>query len=228
MSRTEVSRPPSGVTSRLSPHTDGLLAVAGTGIFAVLVIALHFLESGFQPSSRFISEYVLGDWGLLMNIAFFGLGCALLAVANGLRRSLEPGRRVKASVRLFYVGGVTQLLTAVFNSDSIADSDAGRSSWHGTLHDLSGFIGFVCLMLATFFLRGVFARDVQWRRFAPHALLYGFALTAIFALVLFAPSDSFGIAQRVFVTVAVLWIGTLGCALLGADPAPSDPHVDPA
>lgn len=218
MSRTDVSPPASGMSSRLSPRSDGLLAVAGAGTFAVLVVLLHFLENGFQPSSRFISEYVLGDWGLLMNIAFFAQGCALLAVAHGLRHSVEPGRRVRASVVLFYVGGVTQLFTAVFNSDSIADSDAGRASWHGTLHDLSGFLGFICLTLATFFLRGVFARDAQWRRFAPLALLYGFALTGLFALVLFAPSDTFGIVQRVFVTVAVLWIATLGCGLIGAKP----------
>src|SRR5215510_13102087 len=61
-------------------------------------------------------------------------------------------------------------------------SPARTSSWHGTLHDLSGFLGFICLTLATFFLRGVFARDPQWRRFAPHTLLYGTSLVACFAL----------------------------------------------
>ena len=65
MSRTDVSRPASGASSRLSPRLAGQLALAGAGIFAALVILLHILEDEFQPSTRFISEYVLGDWGWL-------------------------------------------------------------------------------------------------------------------------------------------------------------------
>jgi hypothetical protein len=207
------------VSAGWSPRSDGLLALAGAGIFAVSVVVLHFVEKEFEPSSRFISEYVLGDWGWLMNLAFFALGGAIVAVAHGLRRGLSPGRRVTASVRLLYVGGITTVLTAFLNTDALADTDAGRTSWHGTAHQLLGFIGIACLTVATFFLRGVFARDAQWRRFAPHALMFAVTTLAMFVLVLVAPTDSFGIAQRLFVTVDLLWIGTLGGALLGAERA---------
>jgi len=217
MSRTDVSRPRSDVSAGRSPRSDGLLALAGAGIAAAIIVLLHFVENEFEPSSRFISEYVLGDWGWLMNVAFFALGGAIVAVAHGLRRGLSPGRRVTASVRLLYVGGITTVLTAFLNSDALADTDAGRTSWHGTVHQLLGFIGIVCLTVATFFLRGVFARDAQWRRFAPHALMFAIATVATFVLVLVAPMDSFGIAQRVFVTVDLLWIGTLGCGLVSAE-----------
>ena len=108
MSRTDVSRPESDLSDQpVRPRTDGLLAIAGAGIFAALVVVLHVVEDEFEPSSRFISEYVLGDWGWLMNLAFIALGGAFLAVAHGLRRSLSPGRRVTASVRLMYVTGIT-------------------------------------------------------------------------------------------------------------------------
>jgi hypothetical protein len=78
MSRTDVYRPTPDVSTptRRSPRSDGLLALAGAGTFAALVILLHFVEKDFDPGRRFISEYVLGDWGLLMNLAFIALGAA--------------------------------------------------------------------------------------------------------------------------------------------------------
>jgi hypothetical protein len=154
------------------------------------------LEDEFQPCCRFISEYVLGDWGWLMNVAFIAMGGAFLAVAHGLRRTLAPGRRVNASVRLMYVTGITTFFSGLFNSDSLADSDAGRSSWHGMIHDLSGFIGIALVLVALFFLRGVFARDPQWRRFAPHALLFAIACLVSFVVMKLGTPDNFGVAQR--------------------------------
>jgi hypothetical protein len=227
VSGTHVSRPRSDDSAGRSPRSDGLLTLAGVGTFAALVILLHFVENEFEPSSRFMSEYVLGDWGLLMNVAFIALGGAFLALAHGLRRALSPGRRVTASVRLMYVVGITTVLTGLFNSDSIADVDAGRASWHGTIHDLLGFVSFACMIVATFFLRGVFARDAQWRRLAPHALMFAMTIVSAFVLLMATPSDSIGVAQRVFVTIDLLWIGTLGCGLVGAGPAlPSGVRID--
>jgi hypothetical protein len=49
--------------------------------------------------------------------------------------------------------------------------------------------------------------------------MFAITMAATFVLVLVAPLDSFGIAQRVFVMVDLLWIGTLGCGLVSAAPA---------
>src|SRR5262245_18464899 len=224
MSRTGVSRPTSDVFAGRLPRSDGLLALAGAGIFAAITVLLHFVKDDFAPCCRFMSEYVLGDWGWLQNVAFVALGGAFLALAHGLRGGLSSGRRVTASVRLMYVVGITTIIGGLFNSDSIMEEEAGHTSWHGMLHDLFGFVAFGCAYVATFFLRGVFARDPQWRRYAPHALMFAISMMATFALMLIAPTDSFGIAQRVFVTVDLLWVGTLGCALLGVVPALPNPH----
>jgi Protein of unknown function (DUF998) len=219
MSSPDVPRPRTDDAAGRSPRPDGLLALAGAGTFAAIVVLLHFVEKEFEPGGRFISEYVLGDWGWLMNIAFVVLGGSFLALAHGLRRGLSPGRRVTASVRVMYFVGITVVLTGFFNSDSIDDLEADRMSWHGTIHDLLGLIRFVGVVVAAFFLRGVFARGPHWRRFAPHALMFAVTMLGTFVLVLVAPTDSVGVAQRVFVTVDLLWIGTLGCALVGAGPA---------
>src|SRR4029450_13213707 len=65
VTRTDVSRPRADVSAGWSSRSDGLLALAGAGIFAAMVVLLHFVENEFEPSSRFISEYVLGGWGWL-------------------------------------------------------------------------------------------------------------------------------------------------------------------
>jgi hypothetical protein len=230
MSRTDVYRPTSDVSTPTgrSPRSDGLLALAGAGTFAALVILLHFVEKDFDPGRRFISEYVLGDWGLLMNLAFVALGFGFLALAHGLRRSLSPGRRVTASVRLIYVTGIATVISGCFNSDPISAMEAGQSSWHENIHDLAGVISFVCITVATFFLWGGFGRDAQWRRFAPHAVVFGIATAVMFGMTFFAPVDVVGVVQRVFVTVALSWMATLGCGLLTAEPALPSQQGNPA
>lgn len=224
MSRTDVSRPiPELSDARWSPRRDGLLALAGGGTFATIVVLMHVVEDEFEPGSRFISEYVLGDWGLLMNVAFIALGGAFLALAHGLRSSLSPGRRVTATVSLLYISGITDIGSGLFNSDSIADPEAGPASWHQILHDLFGFLGMGCVMVALFFLRGVFARDAQWHRLAPQAPMFAIVNVATFVLMMAASTDTIGVAQRVFVTQALLCLGTLACGLVGSESAPPDP-----
>lgn len=228
MSRTDVSRPEADLSTSRPARADGVLTLAGAGVFAALIIVLHVVEDDFRPCCRFISEYVLGDWGWLMNVAFIAMGCAFVAVAHGLRCTLSPGRRVTASVRLMYITGITTFISGLFNSDSLADSDAGRTSWHGMIHDLSGFIGIALVLVALFFLRGVFARDPQWRRFAPHALLFAIACLVTFVVMMLGTPDNFGVAQRVFVTVDALCLATLGCCLLTAPPAVASEGAKPA
>ena len=54
-------------------------------------------------------------------------------------------------------------------------------------------------------------------------------LALTFVLMMAAPVDTIGVAQRVFVTQAlVLRIGTLGCGLVGAEPALRDQQGAPA
>jgi hypothetical protein len=84
------------------------------------------------------------------------------------------------------------------------------------------------VIVAAFFLRGVFAGDPQWRRFALHTQLFAIIIVVTFVLMMVAPLDSVGVAQRVFVTVDLFWIGTLGCALVGAEPAWQGRQRDPA
>ncbi len=61
------------------------MALAASGVFLVLLAALHVLKPDLDPSWRFISEYELGDYGWVMRVAFFALAlsCAGMGVALG-------------------------------------------------------------------------------------------------------------------------------------------------
>ena len=114
MSRTDVSRPKSDVSDQsVRRARTACWHWPAPGSSRPSSFVLHVVEDEFEPCSRFISEYVLGDWGWLMNLAFIALGGAFLAVAHGLRRTLSPGRRVTASVRLMYIAGITIVLQRV-------------------------------------------------------------------------------------------------------------------
>jgi len=59
-------------------------AIGASAATVALVIALHVLEPEFAPSWRMPSEYSLGRFGLLMRLAFFATGTALIALAYSL------------------------------------------------------------------------------------------------------------------------------------------------
>ena len=62
------------------------LAVAGPLLCIALVAVLHVLEPEVNDSNA-VSEYALGDYGWLMNIAFFLGAAGIGALAFALHRS---------------------------------------------------------------------------------------------------------------------------------------------
>jgi hypothetical protein len=230
MTRTEEPRQIShGTGSRL--RLLGAVGVAGPAAFGAVCVAMHYLQPELTPSDHFMSEYVLGDVGLLMNAAFMALAVGVAALALGLRRSLAPGRRVRLAVGLMGAGAVGFAASGVFNTDSTDAVLGGQDpSWHSMLHDVAGMIAFLGVIVGAFVLRGVFARDPRWRPLAPFALFFGLLLTGLLALMLASPSSSVGVAQRPFVALLLLWLGTLGCWLLGiperSAPTPTGEDAD--
>jgi len=71
--------------TNLSPHLRpakqaariASIAIVGISYFLTAVIALHFLRPDYDPVSRFVSEYAVGQYGFLMTSAFFGLSLGL-------------------------------------------------------------------------------------------------------------------------------------------------------
>ncbi len=69
-----------------------ILAIVGLAWFAATVIVLPLVTADlYDPFEQTISELALGQLGILMDGAFLALGIGGVALAYGLRRSLDGG-----------------------------------------------------------------------------------------------------------------------------------------
>ena len=178
----------------------------GIGWFVVAVLALHVIEPDFSVVDNFISDYALGDYGWLMQLAFFGAGIGTIAIALGLRKTLAPGKRVTAAVVSFAVAGIG-FFVAIFKTDPREFTDLTTA---GMLHALGSIVIFFALIVAAWMVRGVFKRDPTWEPFAKTQMWFAIAYTVTMIVTFATPEDGpVGLTQRIFVPVMMAWLFTL-------------------
>jgi hypothetical protein len=191
-------------------------ALGGVACFAAVVLAMHLLESDFDPRDRFVSEYVLGDWGLLMNAGFFALGIGTISLALALGRALAPSRRTRVVRWLYICAGAATIVAGMFNSDELVDGEVAEVTAQGAIHDVASLVLFATSIVAAFLLRKVFAATPGWEHRAMFAPIVGTTLIAGFVAT-GVLTDWFGLAQRAFVAVLVGWLGLLATWLIVAE-----------
>jgi Protein of unknown function (DUF998) len=130
---------------RMAACASLALAIA----FFALLAVLHFLEPEFN-TGHLISEYQLGDYGLLMSLAFCVLGASAVLLAIALRPGL--GRRGdRAGAWGLAVIGAALLVSGLFppiHTPAIV----------GYLHGASGFVVILGAPIAFAFIDNVLAR----------------------------------------------------------------------
>jgi len=188
----------------------GTIGMIGIGWFVVAVLALHVIEPDFSPVDDFISDYANGDYGWLMQSAFFGAGVGTIAIALGLRKTLLPGKRVTASVVLLLLAGIGYLL-AISKTDPTGVTEATTA---GTVHILGSMLIFFSLLISAWMLRGVFKRDPAWAPFARTQMWFAIAYTVTMFTNFATPEDGpVGLTQRIFVPVMMAWLATLAWSI---------------
>ena len=199
----------------------GTLGLAGVGFFVLALLALPFLDPELSLVDEYISVYGRGDYGWLLRTGMVVGGLGTIAIGLGLRRTLAPGKRVRASWVLIVINGLGFIAAGLFVTDPTGAYEAGTTTLSGTIHDLAGFIGFLSLLIATWMLRGVFARDAAYQHLAGMALWFAVALTVTFLLLFFgtAAIGLIGVVQRVFVAVALIWLLVLAATIRRVDTA---------
>lgn len=159
-------------------------AVAGPLFLGVGVIE-GLTRTGFDFSRNAISQLSLGSLGWIQIASFMVTGVLVTAGAAGLRRAI--GRTWAPP--LVGVFGASFLLAGVFTADPGAGFPGGTPdgpatlSGHGTVHMLSGTVGYLALCGAFFVLARHFAAQGQrgWAlayRALPLGVLAGFAGSA--------------------------------------------------
>jgi hypothetical protein len=117
-------------------RTAAQLAFARAFTFVVLLAALHFIERELDPSWHFISEYAIGDYSRMMEVAFLSLALSYVSLFVAIRSQLRTivGR---IGLALLLVSALGLTIAAFFTTDPIAVSEDALTT-EGTLHNLGG------------------------------------------------------------------------------------------
>jgi hypothetical protein len=143
-------------------RTTAYAAVAAVAVFPALVVVLHVAEPEFDPSWRLLSEYSLGGYGRLMDLAFLCLGFGSAALVVVLGTSVRSrGGRVGLGLLTLFAASVT--LAALFPTDAVPDQRAGVSTPAGKVHNLCAVVAINTLPPAATLVGLGLRRDERWR-----------------------------------------------------------------
>ena len=149
------------------------LAVAGPVLCLTLVAVLHVLEPEVNDSDA-VSEYALGDYGWLMNFAFFSGAAGIGALAFALHRSLARSKTAIAGIVLLSIAAVAWVLLGAGN----IDSEGADATTHGLIHGMGFFLGLPTRLAAPLVLAAAFRRDERWADHRRLTLALGIAALA--------------------------------------------------
>lgn len=138
----------------------GWLALAGAATFVLSLATLHLLSSGLNWKADYVSNLANGPHGWIFGFGTFIHGWGNLALAQGLRGALRPGRARSWAVVLFSLAAVGVLLTAMFPTDPTGQPP----SVTGQIHRTVASAAFALELAALFVFSVAFSRNHRWRR----------------------------------------------------------------
>ena len=173
-------------------------------MFIVIILAMHIIHPEFDPSKRFMSEYVLGDYGWLLNIAFLGNLIGSIALTIAVYLAYPPPLRSWICIICLGVAAIS-VLTNFFPTD--LHGKAITVSGH--IHNFGAFVGTLAILVVMLVLS---------IRLNVLGLLQGFyrmlLLLAILAPIVFLTMliivdripSLVGIAQRIYAMSILTWM----------------------
>lgn len=180
-----------------------VIAMIGFAVFLCTTFILHFLQPDYDASNRFVSEFILGQYGWLLNLGFvgnlFGCGAFTLAYYHFQKHQKSPVVLICLCVTTLSV------LTNFFPTD--IHGKAVTISGH--IHNIGAFIG----TLAFFPVMAIFPYQIKklgmlkgfYVLLVLLAILAPVSFILLIAIVNIAP-DFLGISQRIFALIVMLWL----------------------
>jgi len=189
---------------------------------ATLLVLLHGLEPEFDPSWRFISEYMLGQFGWMMHLSFFALAASQMLCLVAVARDIRVWYGY-AGLAVLLVSGAGIALAAVFTTDPIT---AGYQSlsFSGTMHVLGASLDYT--PVAAVLLSLALLRQPAWKRIRVRLLsaaVFSFLYMVAFMVSLppdgtFGPGVGAGLVGRVLVLSYVVWISVVSLHIVSLSP----------
>ena len=127
-------------------RTAARLSFAAPAAFLILLAALHLVKPELDPSWRMVSEYEIGRYGWIMQLAFLALASSCVTLFLAIRSQAQTtGGRIGMAFLLLSAAGM--VIAAVFTADPITASQDELTT-HGNLHALGAFLGIPGLPIA--------------------------------------------------------------------------------
>lgn len=200
------------ITKPISSKQATLARISlATGILYVfLLLVLHLIEPEFNPTWRFISEYSLGQFGLVMNLVLLSYSisiiCLGLAIFSQVRTVLGY-----IGLLLLAISAVGILTAGLFNTDPITTEQA-NATFSGQMHILGATLDFspFAMLLLAFSL----GRNQVWNPIKKRLLIIAsipILLTILFIMSIppdykFGPNVYTGMIGRFLFISYFLWI----------------------
>ena len=155
-----------------------MLASSAPVLAVLLVVLLHFVQSQTNDNDA-LSEYALGDYGWLMNIAFFAVAVGFAALAVLFTLTLGPSRW-SARIGIALLSGLRLPGCCSVPATSTPKEPTRRSTASSTGSGL--LVGFPASFAAPLVLARAFRHDERWAKFRGPILVLALLVLAAFVL----------------------------------------------
>lgn len=204
--------------------------VIGIAIYVVLDIVAQLLPPHYSPIRQAESDLGVGPYGWVMDVNFVVRGVLSLAFVYGLYRSWPKTLGTpKVSLALIGAWGVGAFVLAVSPTDI-----SGPATLHGTVHLVTAFLAFLFVAIGALGISYSMPNEAPWQAVRPYARVIA-VLTAIALVVLFVGTgiprveqNLFGLLERVFLGLALLWMLVISIHLLRSEPVGPEPSTSRA
>lgn len=180
--------------------TIAFIGICSLVLFVVIIISLHFLRPDKNMLSCFLSEYAVGNYGLLMTIAFYALAFAAALLFRGLLLNAKSSKTSNITLSIFCVG---ILLAGIFPTDI---PGVPPPTLHGLIHALAGLFSFMSLGISMLAWGFVFKKNENWKSFAKPSIFFGVISLLLFIVHFVSPIPLKGLTQRILLLFDISWL----------------------
>jgi hypothetical protein len=184
--------------------------------FIALLTLLHFIKPELAPSWNFISEYEVGRYGWLMQLAFLSLALSCIFLVLALWKPLNIAGKIGLLMLLLSAAGM--LIAAIFKTDAL-NTAIELQTQAGKLHQLGAMLDQI--PFATILITIALFRKKEWKLNKPlliiAMLLVWFGFVYFVASVRihfpadgkFGPNVPVGWQNRLMIVTQAVWLAII-------------------
>lgn len=202
----------------VSTRRMAIVVTAAFGTQAAILLVMHLLPTGYDPTVSFTSEYALTRYAPLMKVGAIAAIVGMLALV-GLVRAGSVARPGSVLGVILLLNVAARIVAAAFSVDPVGEAFAAGGppdfSVTGWAHVIAGMVAALTLMTA---MAWITIRLRRWEARPPGYLaLAVFAVAAPlgYAAMLASRPAAFpaGLLQRVFIVATLGWLLTFGIGM---------------